>query len=99
MDATPFDSHPHVEKLREIEERIKPLLAGHPPELQGAVLADLISLWLAGHAPSIRKEILDGLVGLIHALTPVNEMLLFGPGGHPNKEGVDGAQTYKDFTH
>ena len=30
-------------------ERIKPLLAGHAPEVQGAVLADLVAIWLAGH--------------------------------------------------
>jgi hypothetical protein len=32
-----------------IAERIKPLLAGHPPGVQGAVLAELLALWLAGH--------------------------------------------------
>ena len=32
-----------------IADRIKPLLAGHPPEAQGAVLAELLSMWLAGH--------------------------------------------------
>jgi hypothetical protein len=32
-----------------IVARIKPLLAGHPPEMQGAVLADLLAIWLAGH--------------------------------------------------
>ena len=30
-------------------ERIKPLLAGKLPELQGAVLADLLAIWVAGH--------------------------------------------------
>lgn len=28
---------------------IRPFLAGHPPQVQGAVLADLTSLWLSGH--------------------------------------------------
>ena len=30
-------------------DRIKPLLAGEPAELQGAVIADLAAIWLAGH--------------------------------------------------
>ena len=30
-------------------DRIKPLLAGKPAELQGAVIADLAAIWLAGH--------------------------------------------------
>jgi hypothetical protein len=34
-------------------------LKGYPPELQGAVLADLLSIWLAGHAPIVREEILQ----------------------------------------
>jgi len=29
--------------------RIQPLLAGHGPELQGAVIADLCAIWIAGH--------------------------------------------------
>jgi hypothetical protein len=32
-----------------IVERIKPILAGQPPQVQGAVLAELLGLWLAGH--------------------------------------------------
>lgn len=30
-------------------ERIRPLLAGHPPEVQGAALADLVAIFIAGH--------------------------------------------------
>jgi hypothetical protein len=30
-------------------ERIGPILAGRPPEIQGAILADLLAMWLAGH--------------------------------------------------
>lgn len=32
-----------------IVESIKPLLAGHAPEIQSAVLADLLAIWLHGH--------------------------------------------------
>lgn len=30
-------------------ELICPILAGHPPEVQSAVLADLLAMWIAGH--------------------------------------------------
>jgi len=30
-------------------ERIKPLLAGKPPPIQGAVLAELLALWISHH--------------------------------------------------
>lgn len=37
------------EQVEPIVESIRPLLAGNPPELQGAVLADLLAFWLAGY--------------------------------------------------
>ncbi len=39
-------------------ERIRPLLAGLPPMVQGAALADLMSHWVIGHCPESRAEIL-----------------------------------------
>jgi hypothetical protein len=33
----------------EISEKVTALLAGHTPELTGAVLAELVSGWIAGH--------------------------------------------------
>jgi hypothetical protein len=30
-------------------DRISPILAGQPAEVQGAVIADLAAMWLAGH--------------------------------------------------
>lgn len=45
---------------------IKPILAGHDPELQGAVLADLVAIWVAGHRTcepgkgvALRRELLE----------------------------------------
>jgi hypothetical protein len=37
----------------EIVGRIRPLLAGHPSEVQGAALAHLTGTWLAGHRSRI----------------------------------------------
>jgi hypothetical protein len=38
-----------ISEVAAIIDQIRPLLAGHAPEVQGAVLADLLALWLAGH--------------------------------------------------
>ncbi len=39
-------------------DRMRPFLAGLPPEVQGAALADLTMTWLLGHCPESRGEIL-----------------------------------------
>jgi hypothetical protein len=64
--------------------RIKPLLAGHPPEMQGAVLADLLATWLAGHTVTgdqaatdrLREEMLAMHVELMRPLIAVNAKLM-----------------------
>jgi hypothetical protein len=33
----------------ELVARIRPLLAGHSPEVQRAAIADLAAIWIAGH--------------------------------------------------
>lgn len=75
-----------VKKVLAIVERIKPLLAGHPPEMQGAVLANLLSIWLAGHAPQIREQVLAFHVEGARALIEASEHELFGDAGHPGRE-------------
>jgi len=63
-----------------IVNAISPLLRGFPPEIQGAVLADLVSMWLAGHmgpgAPELREELLAGHIELVRELIPVNEKII-----------------------
>ena len=39
-----------VDKVAEAFEAILPLLAGLPPQEQGAILADLLATWLVGHS-------------------------------------------------
>src|SRR5436190_9548144 len=39
-----------VDKVKMLTDRISPILHGHNPEIQGAVLAELLATWLAGHA-------------------------------------------------
>jgi hypothetical protein len=73
-----------LEQVTLLVERIKPLLAGHEPEVQGAVLADLLGLWLAGHqAPGdveatriLRAQLLAEHWLAVRALTSVNAMII-----------------------
>jgi hypothetical protein len=67
-----------------IVDRIKPLLAGHDPSLQGAILGDLVAMFLAGHPPGIREEIFQMHIDLVRQLTEVNEKIMFGDAGHPS---------------
>lgn len=67
----------------DIVARLKPLIAGHGPAMQGAVLADLISLWVAGHEPASREGMMDLLFDHASALVPESEKEIFGEAGHP----------------
>lgn len=48
-------------------------LAGRPPQLQGAILADLLSMWLAGWNPNVRDEAMSLLLKLARERIPVQE--------------------------
>ena len=38
-----------MDKVKMLADRISPILHGHKPEIQGAVLAELLATWLSGH--------------------------------------------------
>jgi hypothetical protein len=67
-----------------IVEQIKPALAGLPPEVQGAILADLLAIWLAGHhvegdadaTRKMRAELLAEHCTAVRQLTTVNAKIL-----------------------
>lgn len=63
--------NPKIVRYQALMEMIKPLLAGHPPEVQGAVLADLLAYWLAGHPEAMRPSLLrvhmEGVLTLLEA--------------------------------
>ena len=68
---------------------IAPLLRGFPPEVQGAVLAELTAMWLAGHmggdAVRYREELLDMHITTIRKLIPQCEQAILAlcpPSGH-----------------
>jgi hypothetical protein len=68
-------------KARELTLQVRPLLAGFPSEIQGAVLADLLSLWLAGHlvpgnreeTDSLRAFLLNQHIDAVRSLIPSSE--------------------------
>jgi hypothetical protein len=68
---------------KEISLALQLRLKGYPPELQGAVLADLLSIWLAGHAPIVREEILQLHIAHVRERIEINEKLILGEQGHP----------------
>lgn len=51
-------------------DRIRPILAGHMPDIQGAVIADLLAIFLAGHTTEdgIREIVFDGWLALARDL-------------------------------
>ena len=71
-------------EVQQVSGQIQPLLKGRAPQVQSAVLADLLSLWLAGHwPPAAREELFDDFVKLVRDLVPESEKHLFGAAGHP----------------
>jgi hypothetical protein len=65
-------------------DRIRPLLAGHEPAVQGAVLADLLAIWLAGHlypgdaaaTAELREDVLRMHIEAVRALVPLNAAII-----------------------
>ena len=76
---------PTPEEVLAVTERIKPILANHHPTLQGAVLAELLSIWIAGHvadtsanSAKLRREMLKMHVEQVRKLIPENAKIIHG---------------------
>ena len=54
-----------AETIKELADKISPLLAGQPREIQGAVLGQLVAIWLAGHYANDPEEQMDLWTGLL----------------------------------
>ena len=54
-------------------EEIGAILAGRPPQAQGAILADLLSMWMAGWHPAVREEAFSLLLKLARERVSVQE--------------------------
>jgi hypothetical protein len=65
-------------------ERIKPILHGRPPEMIGAILADLLAIWLAGHyaegdedaTRTMRADLLSMHLFTVRKLVSVNARII-----------------------
>lgn len=56
------------EESRAMAEACAQVLAGHDPLIQGAVLAELLTMWVCGHHPApVRPLLLDGMFAMIRA--------------------------------
>jgi hypothetical protein len=75
--------------VEQMTDRMKDMLAGFPPEVQGAMLADLTAIWLAGHAPQVRRAIYDVHMETLWPLVEANEKIIFGGKGHPMQAAPD----------
>jgi hypothetical protein len=68
---------PQMRDVAEAIDAIRPHLAGRPPEIQGAVLAELLATYLAGYqgnaAEALREELLAHHVATVRELIPVIE--------------------------
>jgi hypothetical protein len=74
-DWTIRDASADATLALQIVERIKPLLAGQPTLVQGAVLADLLSIWLAGHflmGNAAIESVLTSHIDAVRRLIPVS---------------------------
>lgn len=68
-------------------KKIRPLLAGKDPSVQGAVLADLLAAWLAGHVQlgdpeqtkRIRELMLEAHIVGVKALIDINYKMTVEP--------------------
>lgn len=81
------DSEECVQRARSVVESIKPLLAGHGADVQGAALVELVALHLAGHPSKMRARLLVLHCQCVRRMVPVMEAELFGPDGHPANDG------------
>jgi len=93
FDFDKYQSERKCVEVVRIVEIIRPLLRGQGPEIQGAVLAELLGSWMAGWAPHLRAEVLDFHLEAVRGLTIENEKHMFGDAGHP------GAVTNEKETH
>lgn len=73
-------------EVGQIVDQARALLAGRKPEVQSAVLADLLAMYLAGHiirdgpaeTDALRERLLDLHVDLVRQLVPVNAAIIRG---------------------
>jgi hypothetical protein len=74
---------PITVEIIDVAEQIRPFLAGRPPEIQGAILAELLSVWIAGHYPGgqqLMDAVLETHLRLVRQMIPTNVEMLISQG-------------------
>jgi hypothetical protein len=87
MLMTDADIEADIKDAAAIVAAIKPHLAGHPSQVQGAALSELVSILLAGHPDYMREDMLSAHLSCVRNLVPISEHELFGDAGHPSNRG------------
>jgi hemerythrin len=72
--------------------QLRPLLASKPSEIQGAALADLLSIWLAGHVirgdhkatKRLRDKVLNIHIEIVRRLIPISFKMCIEPHLRPD---------------
>jgi hypothetical protein len=73
---------PDAAAIGPLVDRIRPILVGHPPQVQGAVLADLVATFIVGHrgkpaemTRALREFAMMAFIDLVRELIPENEAI------------------------
>ncbi len=64
-----------------LSKLMQPHLHGHEPGVQGAALADLVSIYIAGHHPEIREAVFDQWIKSTRSLIEASAKERFGDKG------------------
>ena len=58
-EPTEEEINKYLSRSAELVNQIAPMLRGQGPDVQGCVLAELVSAYFAGHHPILRKKCID----------------------------------------
>lgn len=76
-DARSPDVGDYLDEVNQTVAAIRPLLAGRPPMVQAAILADLVAMHLAGFQDeSLHAPLLAGLISTVRKLIPINAVII-----------------------
>lgn len=67
------DARQMANEAIELSKEIRPMLADRGPEVQGAVIADLLATYIAGHRPDTREPCLNAILDVTRKLVGVCE--------------------------
>lgn len=75
-----FRAEDATSKAEVMVELIRPLFAGEPPEIVGAVLGQLLAILVAGHCPEMREQVMKMVIDMARDLVPVEIEIMIEAG-------------------